>query len=111
MDFERVLLRETDPPFMIREGDRVAVAVSGGEKYNIELRADVFNLRNMVVINGRIGGAQFASPTSATTLINNQYSADGTVNAARLTPRNAGFGAANSAQSLRTLQLQLRLRF
>ena len=87
------------------------IRVPGGEKYNVELRADVFNAGNMVVINGRNNSANFTSPTSSTTLINNQYNADGTVNAARLQPRNAGFGAATSAQAMRSIQLQLRLRF
>ena len=87
------------------------IRVPGGEKYNVELRADVFNAGNWTVINGRNNSAQFASPTSSTTLINNQYNADGTVNAARLQPRNAGFGAATSAQAMRSIQLQLRLRF
>jgi len=87
------------------------IRVPGGEKYQVELRADVFNAGNWVVINGRSTGAQFASPATNGTLINNQYNADGSLNAGRLQPRNAGFGAATSAQNLRTIQLQLRLRF
>jgi len=87
------------------------IRVPGGEKYQVELRADVFNAGNWVVINGRSTGAQFASPATNGTLINNQYNADGILNPGRLQPRNAGFGAATSAQNLRTIQLQLRLRF
>jgi hypothetical protein len=45
------------------------------------------------------------------TLQNNQFNADGTLNQSRLTPRNAGFGAATGAAGLRTIQLQLRLQF
>ena len=87
------------------------IRVPGGEKYQVELRADVFNVGNWVVINGRSTVAQFASPATNGTLINNQYNADGSLNPGRLQPRNAGFGAATSAQNLRTIQLQLRLRF
>jgi hypothetical protein len=63
-----------------------------------------------VVINGRSTSAQFNNPTSMT-LVNNQYNTDGTLNQSRLTPRNAGFGAATSAQTLRNLQFQLRFQF
>ena len=45
------------------------------------------------------------------TLVNNQYNADGSLNQSRLTPRNAGFGAATGAQALRNLQLQVRFQF
>jgi hypothetical protein len=80
------------------------------EKYRVELRADVFNAANTTVINGRSTSAQFTSPTNLT-LVNNQFNADGSLNQSRLQPRNAGFGAANSAQNLRNIQLQLRLQF
>jgi hypothetical protein len=82
----------------------------GSERYRVELRADVFNATNAVVINGRSTSAQFNNPTSMT-LVNNQYNTDGTLNQSRLTPRNAGFGAATSAQTLRNLQFQLRFQF
>ena len=42
---------------------------------------------------------------------NSQFNADGTVNAARLAPKDAGFGAATGAQANRTVQLQLRFLF
>ncbi len=82
----------------------------GSEKYRLELRADVFNATNAVVINGRSTSAQFNNPTSLT-LVNSQYNADGSLNQSRLTPRNAGFGAATSAATLRNIQLQLRFQF
>jgi hypothetical protein len=81
-----------------------------GEKYQLELRGDAFNVFNLVTINGRSTTAQFNNPTSMT-LQNNQFNADGTLNQSRLTPRNAGFGAATGAAGLRTIQLQLRLQF
>ena len=42
---------------------------------------------------------------------NSQFNADGTVNAARLAPRNAGFGAATGAQANRSVQVQIRFQF
>jgi hypothetical protein len=63
-----------------------------------------------VVINGRSTTAQFNNPTSMT-LVNNQFNADGTLNAARTKPNQAGFGAATGAQALRNLQMQVRFQF
>ena len=45
------------------------------------------------------------------TLTNYQYNADGSLNQNRLTPRNAGFGAATGAATLRNIQLQVRFQF
>lgn len=86
------------------------IRVSRSEKYRAELRADVFNALNTVDINARNTSAQFTSPTNLT-MVNNQYNADGSVNASRLTPRNSGFGAATGARGLRNIQLQLRFQF
>ena len=52
----------------------------------------------------------FDNPASMT-LVNNQYNADGSLNQSRLTPRNAGFGAANGALPMRNIQLEVRLEF
>ncbi len=82
----------------------------GSERYRLELRADVFNAFNIVNITGRSTSAQFNNPTSMT-LVNNQFNADGSLNQSRLTPRNAGFGAATNAATLRNLQFQLRFQF
>ena len=98
----------------------------GGEKYRLELRADVFNATNAVQINSVVGAnvtgtgtaptggstsnGIYANPTSKA-LTNNQYNADGTLNPTRLIPKNAGFGAANGALNMRNIQLQLRLQF
>ena len=54
---------------------------------------------------------QLNSPAAPTTVTNSQYNADGTLNAARLQPLSAGFGAATGAQAMRTAQLQLRFQF
>jgi hypothetical protein len=81
-----------------------------GENRRLELRADVYNAFNTTVLNSRVTTATFNNPTSMT-LTNNQYNADGTLNASRVKPNNAGFGAANGAQALRNIQLQLRFQF
>jgi hypothetical protein len=81
----------------------------GGAR-QLQFRLDVFNAFNTVVINNRQNQIQFNSPTDLT-IRNAQYLADGSLNPDRLTPRNAGFGAATSAQNLRNLQLQIRFQF
>jgi hypothetical protein len=81
----------------------------GGNR-RLDFRVDVFNVLNTVVITGVNTSANFDTPTSMK-LVNNQYNADGSLNTARLTPRNAGFGAANAAQAMRNIQLQIRFQF
>jgi hypothetical protein len=82
-----------------------------GGKRQVQFRLDVFNLFNAVVYNARITAVNYANPATATTVTNNQYNADGSLNAARLKPANAGAGAATGAQGMRSLQAQLRFYF
>ena len=77
---------------------------------SLEFRLDVFNAFNTVVITGRQGQVQYNSPTDLT-LRNSQTLKDGSIDPTRSTPRTAGFGAANAAQTMRNAQLQIRLRF
>ena len=79
------------------------------ERFNLELRADVFNAPNHVMITAANITAQFNNPT-AMTLVNNQYT-NGTLNTARLTPATAGFGAATAASAMRNIQLEARIQF
>src|SRR5207247_3910066 len=79
-----------------------------GRDRQAQLRVEMFNVFNTVVIDGRQNQLQLNSPTDLT-IRNNQYLADGSLNPARLKPRDAGFGAANSAQAMRTIQVQIRL--
>jgi hypothetical protein len=81
----------------------------GGAKV-IQLRADIFNALNSVIYNNRQTTLQLNSPTDPT-IRNPQFNDDGTLNEARLQPRNAGFGAVTSAQAMRSVQLQLRFQF
>jgi hypothetical protein len=93
---------------------RVDMALSrnfnaGGSRV-LEFRLDVFNVFDTVVYTGRNTTANFQSPTDMT-LLNSSYLADGSLNPARSTPRNAGFGAANNAFPLRSMQIQIRFSF
>jgi hypothetical protein len=92
----------------------------GGER-NLQFRMDVFNLFNNYNITGRSTTVTYASPTNLT-VANNQYNADGTLNSSRLTPRTAGFGAANQSNNIggeaglgnnynRVMMLQVRFQF
>jgi hypothetical protein len=80
------------------------------ETRRLEFRADIYNALNAAIINGRSTTATFNNPTNMA-LQNNQYNTDGTLNATKLLPKSAGFGAANGAQSMRNLQLELRFTF
>jgi hypothetical protein len=42
---------------------------------------------------------------------NSQFLPDGSIDPTKLLPRNAGFGAVNGAQAMRSVQLQLRFGF
>jgi hypothetical protein len=84
------------------------IQLGGGRQ--VEFRADVFNAFNALIITGRQTQLQLNSPTDPT-VRNNQYLADGTLNPARIRPADAGFGAANASEDLRSLQLQFRLKF
>jgi hypothetical protein len=75
-----------------------------------QIRLDMFNALDTVVYTGRNTTLQLVSPTNQT-VRNAQHLANGELNASRLTPRTAGFGAATAAAAMRSLQLQLRLQF
>ena len=84
------------------------VRLGGNQRLVFQLQ--VFNLFNTVVINDRVKNVQYRSPTDQT-IINSQYLPDGTLDPNRLTPRNAGFGAAIGAQPMRSTQLTIRYTF
>jgi hypothetical protein len=95
------------------------IRLGGGR--NFQIRLDAFNVFNSYIINARQNQIQYNSPTDLT-VRNPQYNADGTLVANRLTPRNAGFGAATGAQNRgpdgafngnynRTVQIAFRFQF
>ena len=81
----------------------------GGNR-RFEFRLDVYNLFDTVIYTGRNNTINYVSPTDLT-IRNSQTLADGSNDPARLVPRNAGFGAANNAMALRSMQLQFRFAF
>lgn len=81
----------------------------GGSR-RAQLRIDMFNAFNTVVINARQNQLQLNSPTDQT-IRNNQFLANGDINPARLRPRDAGYGAATGALAMRTIEVQLRFQF
>jgi hypothetical protein len=91
-----------------------------GQK-SVQFRMDVFNLFNTYIINARNTTVTYASPTDLT-VQNSQFNADGSLNQARLLPRNSGFGAATGAANRgaeaglgnnynRVMMLQVRFQF
>ncbi|MEP6716217.1 MAG: carboxypeptidase regulatory-like domain-containing protein [Terriglobia bacterium] len=81
------------------------------EQRRFSFRLDAFNVFNTTVISAASTTMQLANPTAGSTITNNQFTADGTLNSARLTPLTAGFGAATGAMPRRTLQAQIRFTF
>ncbi len=100
----------------------VARNIRLGGSRQLQLRLDAFNALNTYIISARNSTVQYVSPTDLT-IRNSQYRADGTIDPARLTPRNAGFGAAtaainrspdggvNTGNYNRTIQAQVRFQF
>jgi hypothetical protein len=78
----------------------------GGNR-NIQFRIEAFNAFNTVVYNARNTTLQVQSPVNLTAS-NPQYDASGNLVQTRLTPQNAGFGAATGAQNMRSMQMQIR---
>ena len=89
----------------------IARNIRFGERARFQFRVDAFNAFNTVVINGRQAQMQLTNPNDPTTIRNNQFTADGALNQSRLQPKDAGFGAATGAQTMRRVQIQLRLIF
>jgi hypothetical protein len=81
----------------------------GGAR-ELRFQVDAFNAFNIVNINSRNTTINYTSPTDLT-ILNSQYNADGTIPTNRLVPRNAGFGAANGAEALRSFQAAIRFSF
>jgi hypothetical protein len=84
------------------------IRLGGGKQ--IQLRVDMFNAFNTVVYDSRVTQLQLNSPTDHT-IRNPQFLPNGEVVPSRVRPEDAGYGAANGAANLRTVQLQLRFQF
>jgi hypothetical protein len=79
------------------------------ESKTFEFRSDIFNALNAVMYATRQLQAQFNNPTSMT-LVNPEYT-NGAISPGRSLPQNAGFGAAQTAQTMRNIQLEVRIGF
>jgi hypothetical protein len=89
------------------------IRLGGGRTF--QMRVDLFNAFNTAIITGRSTSVNYNSPTDQT-VRNSQTLADGSNDPNRLTPRNAGFGAANgwsgaSGNYLRIVQMTFRFSF
>ena len=81
----------------------------GGSR-QLQFRIDAFNALNTVIYTGRSSTINWETPTNLT-VRNSQTLPDGSLNPARLLPRNAGFGAANAAATMRNFQGMIRFQF
>ena len=81
----------------------------GGSR-QLQFRIDAFNAFNTVIYTGRSTTINWETPTNLT-VRNSQTLPDGSLNPARLLPRNAGFGAANAAGPMRNFQGMIRFQF
>ena len=95
----------------------VARNIRFGGSRQFQLRVDAFNLFNTAIVTGRNTTVTYTSPTNQT-VANSQTLADGSVDPARLLPRNAGFGAANAWSTnsnngnyQRVIQITVRFAF
>jgi Carboxypeptidase regulatory-like domain/TonB-dependent Receptor Plug Domain len=84
------------------------IRLGGGRLF--QFRVDAFNALNTVIYSNRNARLDMDNPV-AQNQVNNQFLADGSLNPARLTPRNAGFGAATAAQNMRNFQMYIRFQF
>jgi hypothetical protein len=81
----------------------------GGHR-NVQFRLDMFNAPNQAGITGRNATMQLASPINGTQ-VNLPFDANGNLIATRSQPKNAGFGVANTYQTERRMQMQIRFAF
>ena len=95
----------------------------GGAR-RLQLRLDMFNAFNQAAITDRNTNMQLARPAAPATIQNLPYDPvtgllndgvnllpNGAVSPDRSLPRNAGFGVANSYQTPRSMQVQIRFVF
>ena len=76
----------------------------------LQLRVDVFNAPNQAIVTGRNTTLSVVSPIDGTAA-NLPFDASGAPIDSRSLPKNAGFGVANTYQSPRTIQAQIRFSF
>ena len=82
-----------------------------GAARSLQLRLEMFNAFNEVIITGRNSTAQFSSLQNATTITNLPYDANGVLIPNLSRPSGGGFGVASAARDLRSFQGQVRFSF
>ena len=84
------------------------------ESRRFEFRADIYNTLNAVQISGNNAGmvnsGTFNNPAGGA-LQNGEFNSTGGINPGKQLPKNAGFGAANNAATMRNIQLEVRFGF
>jgi hypothetical protein len=90
----------------------VARNIRLGGARNIQLRAELFNAFNAVIITGRNTTMNIANLQTPSAAVNLPYDpATGALISGRDQPRNAGFGVASGAANPRNVQVQVRFQF
>ena len=84
------------------------IRLGGGRQ--LQFRVDAFNAFNTVIYTNRSTTINWETPTNLS-VRNSQTLPDGSLNPARLLPRNAGFGAATAADTMRNFQAMIRFQF
>jgi hypothetical protein len=82
----------------------------GGSK-TIQLRAELYNAFDTVIITGRNTTMNIATLQTASTAVNLPYDSTGALVTGRDLPKSAGFGVANASASPRSVQVQVRFAF
>ncbi len=106
---------ESSRNYLVGCGDRVVdLAIARnfrmGRGRAAQIRFDIFNAFNIHVFNARSTSMTLTSPTNQT-LVNAQYLPDGTLDPAKVQPRNAGFGAVTGSTGPGPMQAQFRFSF
>ena len=89
----------------------IARNISLGGNRQLQLRAELYNAFNSVIINGRNATMNIASLDTASTATNLPYDSAGNLIPARAIPSTAGFGVATTALDPRRVQVQIRFQF
>jgi len=89
----------------------IARNINMGGNRQLQLRAELYNAFDAVIINGRNSTMNIASLDTASAATNLPYDAAGNVIPARVIPSTAGFGVATTALDPRRVQVQIRFQF
>jgi hypothetical protein len=89
----------------------IARNINFGGNRQLQLRAELYNAFDAVIINNRNATMNIASLETAAAATNLPYDAAGNLIPARAIPSTAGFGVATGALDPRRVQVQIRFQF